>query len=123
VHHESPAALIRGEKGQVFFERLQIDPKAFFTTLPVETVLRIGASSIPLRVAIDLEDGRSVQSSVYSVGFSVRGQIGTSVAVAFDGARPVLGSKFLEDLGLRIDPKSGLLEPSRDSQFPRECEE
>jgi predicted aspartyl protease len=107
----------------MFFERLQIDPKAFFTTLPVETMLKIGASSTPLRVAIDLEDGRSVQSSVYSVGFSVRGRIGTSVAVAFDRARPVLGSKFLEDLGLQIDPEPGLLEPSRDSQFPRECEE
>jgi predicted aspartyl protease len=107
----------------VSFERLQIDPKAFFTTLPVETLLRIGASSTPLRVAVDLEDGRSVQSSVYSVTLRVGGRIDTSVAVAFDGARPVLGSWVLEDLGLRIDPKSGLLEPSRDSQFPRECEE
>jgi predicted aspartyl protease len=105
------------------FEGLQIDPEAFFTILPVEILLRIGAPSTSLRVAIDLEDGRTVESPVYSIGLSVRGRIGVSLAVAFEGARPVLGSKFLEDLGLRINAKSGLLEPSRDLLVLGKCED
>jgi predicted aspartyl protease len=122
VQLESPTILIRGEKSQVSFEGLQIDPEAFFTILPMEILLIIGAPSTSLRVAIDLEDGRSFESSVYSVGFRVRGRTGASLAVAFESARPVLGCKFLEDLGLRVNPKSGLLE-LRGPHVTFECEE
>lgn len=123
MHLESPSTLIRGERGQVSFERLQINPEAFFTILPVEILLGIGAGSTALRVAMDLKDGRTVESPVSSVRLSVGGRNGASLAVEFEGTPPVLGSKFLEDLGLRVKPKSGLLEPSKDPHFLCECEE
>lgn len=86
-------------------------------------LLGIGASSTSLRVAIRLENGRTVESQVYSVGFSVGPRNNTSLAVAFEGAHAVLGSKFLEDLGLRINRKSGLLESARGPNSLHECEE
>ena len=123
VQPKSPAGVVLGETGQVFFERLQIDQEVFFTTLPVEALRRIGAPCHSLRVMINLEDGRTVESPVYSIGLSVGGRNGGSLAVAFEGALPVLGSKFLEDFGLRVNPESGSLEPSRDAHAPGECDE
>lgn len=123
VQLESTACLIQGERGQVILERPEIDQGAFFTTLPIGVVRGVGAMSTSLRVAISLEDGRTVESQVYSVGFSVGPRSNASLAVAFEGAHFVLGSKFLEDLGLRISRKSGLLELSRGPNSLRECEE
>lgn len=89
----------------------------------MEIYLKVGASPTSRNVTIDLEDGRSVEASAYSVELSVGEHMGASLVVAFEAARPVLGSEFLEDMGLWINSKSGLLEPSRDPRFPRECEE
>ena len=100
-----------------------IDSEAFFTRLPTQTLLRIGAPYASLTATIGLDDGRSVESPGYWVAGSVGGWQGATLAITFDQARPVLGSKLLEDLGLRINSKFGILERSRGQPLFLECEE
>jgi hypothetical protein len=38
---------------------------------------------------------------------------GATLAVTFEGAKPVLGVRSLEDLGLKVNPVSGSLEAAR----------
>ena len=90
-----------------------IDPEMFFTTLPMKTVLQTGVLSTSTGVSIDPGQENSVESPVYLVLLGVGGQTGSTMAVASEGASPVLRSKFLEDLGFGINPASRLLEPSR----------
>lgn len=43
--------------------------------------------------------------------------------ITFEGAGPVLGSKFWENLGMTINADSGLLDPKRNRNVSCECEE
>ncbi len=97
--------------------RLPIDPSAFFTILPSEVLFEVGASPEALRARLELEHGDSLEAQVYSVIVSAYGREDVTLAVTFEGARPVLGAKFLEDLGLKVDSDSGMLEPTKHRGF------
>jgi predicted aspartyl protease len=56
-------------------------------------------------------------SQVYSVVVAAQGREDVTLAITLDGAEPVLGAKFLEDLGLNVDSESGRLEPARHHGF------
>jgi predicted aspartyl protease len=110
-------ALVKGEKGQRDIERIPIDTAAFFTILPSEVLFEIGAFHEDLKARLELDHGDSLEAQVYSVVVSTHGREDVTLAITFEGARPVLGAKFLEDLGLKIDSESGLLEPARHRGF------
>jgi predicted aspartyl protease len=110
-------ALFKGEKGQRDVQRIPIDTDAFFTILPSEILFEIGAYSEDLKARLELERGDSLETRVYSVVVAAQGREDVILAVTFEGAQPVLGAKFLEDLGLDVDSESGLLEPSRHRGF------
>jgi predicted aspartyl protease len=110
--------LVRGEKGQRDMLRLPIDTGAFFTILPSEVLFEVGASPEDLKARLELEHGDSLEVKVYSVIVSAHGREDVTLAITFEGAQPVLGAKFLEDLGLKVDSESGMLEPSRHRGFP-----
>ncbi len=44
---------------------------------------------------------------------SIQDREGATIAVTFKDAKPVLGVRSLEDLGFKVDPVSGSLEPTR----------
>ena len=71
---EAPIALIRAEGGDVTFQNVPFDPEAFFTTVPFETMQRIGAVSTQIGVVRSLEDGRSIESPAYSIVLKVGDQ-------------------------------------------------
>jgi predicted aspartyl protease len=109
--------LVKGEKGQRDMQRIPIDTTAFFTILPSEVLFGVGAYPEGLIVRIQREHEGSFESQVYSVTTSANGREDVTLAVGFEGAQPVLGSKFLEDLGLKVDSGSGTLEPVRHQGF------
>ena len=110
-------ALVKGEKGQRDMQRIPIDTSAFFTILPSEILFEIGAYTEDLKARLETERGDSPEARVYSVVVAAHGREGLTLAVTFEGAQPVLGAKFLEDLGLNVDSESRLLEPSRHDGF------
>jgi predicted aspartyl protease len=110
-------ALVRGEKGQRDMQRIPVDTGAFFTILPSEVLFEIGAFPEDLKASLELERGDSLEAQVYSVVISAHGREDVTLAVTFEGARPVLGAKFLEDLGLKVDSDLGALEPARHRGF------
>ncbi len=105
--------LVKGEKGQRDMERIQIDTSTFFTILPREVLFAIGAYPEGLKTRLELQQGDSLEAQVYSVVISAQGREDVTLAVTFEGAQPILGAKFLEDLGLKVDSDSGALEPAR----------
>jgi predicted aspartyl protease len=110
-------ASVKGEKGQKDISRVSIDPSVFFTTLPAEILFEVGASSESLKAKLELEDGTIVETPIYSVVVSAHGRESVTLAATYEGAFPVLGAKFLEDFGLKVDSESGLLEPTRHPGF------
>ena len=110
-------ASVKGENGQKDIFRVSIDPSVFFTTLPAEILFEVGASSESLKAKMELEDGRIVEALIYSVIVSTQGRENVTLAATYEGAPPVLGAKFLEDFGLKVDSETGLLKPTRHPGF------
>jgi predicted aspartyl protease len=113
----STRASVKGEKGQKDISRVLVDPSVFFTTLPAEVLFEVGASSESPKARLELADGSVVEAPLYSVIVSVHGRENVTLAATYAGALPVLGAKFLEDFGLKVDSESGLLEPTRHPGF------
>ena len=113
----STRASVKGEKGQKDISRVLVDPSVFFTTLPAEVLFEVGASSESLKARLELADGSVVEAPLYSVIVSAHGRENVTLATTYPGAPPVLGAKFLEDFGLKVDSESGLLEPTRHPGF------
>jgi predicted aspartyl protease len=110
-------ALFKGEKGQKNIPGIPIDTASFFAILPSEVLFEIGAFPEDLKARLELDRGDSLEAQVYSVIVSAHGREEATLAVTFEGAQPVLGAKFLEDLGLKLDSASGILEPARHGAF------
>jgi predicted aspartyl protease len=110
-------ASVKGEKGQRDIPRVSIDPSAFFTILPAEILFEVGASSETMRAKLELEDGSIVEAPIYSVIVSAHGRENVTLPATYEGAFPLLGAKFLEDFGLKVDSESGLLELTRHPGF------
>ena len=110
-------ALVKGKKGQRDISRISIDPSIFFTTLPAEVLFEVGASSEPLKASLELKDGSIVEAPIFSVIVSAHGRENVTLATTYERTLPVLGAKFLEDFGLKLDSESSLLEPTRHLGF------
>ena len=110
-------ASVKGEKGEKYFSGVSIDPSIFFTILPAEILFEVGASSESLKAKLELEGGSTVEAPIYSVVVSAHGRENVTLAATYEGALPVLGAKFLEDFGLKVDSESGLVEPTRHPGF------
>src|SRR5262245_51950008 len=91
---------------------MRIDPEIFFSIFPSQALLEIGAYPESLKAILDLGDGRSLESQVYSVIISAKDRENPTLAITFPGAEPI-GAKFLEDFGLKLDIESGELDPVR----------
>ncbi len=110
-------ATVKGENGQKDIFTVPIDPSVFFTTLPAEILFEVSASSESLKAKMELEDGRIVEALIYSVIVSTQGRENVTLVATYEGAPPVLGAKFLEDFGLKLDSETGLLKPTNHQGF------
>ena len=110
-------ASVKGEKGQRDISRVSIDPMVFFTILPADILFGVGASSESLKAKLELEGGSIVEAPIYSVIVSAHGRENVTLAATYEGATPILGAKFLEDFGLKVNSETGLLKPTKHPGF------
>jgi hypothetical protein len=108
---------VKGENGQRDISSVSIEPTIYFSVFPGEILSEVGASSESLKARLELDDGRIVEASVYSVIVATCGRENVTLAATYDGAVSVLGAKFLEDFGLKVDSESGSLAPTRFQGF------
>ena len=111
--HVFVKALVKGPKGNREVPELLVDTGATFTVLPIDILREVGASLQPVKKRLELGDGRFVEADTYSVVLAVQDREDVTFAVTFKDAKPVLGVRSLEDLGFKVDPVAGTLEPTR----------
>jgi predicted aspartyl protease len=102
-----------GTEAQHEVENLLVDTGTTFTVLPRELLEKVGAAKVPTKTKLELGDGRTVDAEVYAVVMMIEDREGATLAVTFEGAKPVLRVRSLEDLGLKVNPVKGLLEAVR----------
>jgi predicted aspartyl protease len=105
--------LVKGAKGEVVLKDVLVDTGASYTVLEKAVVEGVGAWRIPYTVDLELGDGRTVKADVYAVIVGLGDRSAATLVACFEGAKTVLGVRTLEDLGLKVDPVSGRLEPTR----------
>ena len=108
---------MRGSRGEVLLKNVIVDTGAAYTILDKKTADEVGAWRIPFEIHLELGDGRIVKASMYAVIITLEGRTAPTLTTCFEGVESVIGVRTLEDLGLRVDPVSGKLEPVRPSNL------
>ena len=111
--HIEVNAYIRGAKGEVELEGLIVDTGATYTFLPTELVENIGAIETPFTADVELGDVRKIKARIFVASIKIQEREGPSIIATFEGAKAVIGVQALEALGLKVDPATGKLEPTR----------
>jgi len=111
--HVFTDVVVKGWKGEMLIKDVIVDTGASYTTLDKDIVEMVGAWAIPHSVNLELGDGRTVSAKIYAVLVGLEDRVAATLAACFEGAKTVLGVRTLEDLGLKVDPVSGKLEPTR----------
>jgi len=94
--------------------RMLVDTGATYTLLPEDLADRLGVVRSPRPIRVALADGRSCELPVGTVLIRLQGrEAGARSLIGPSHAEPLLGVETLEALGLRVDPASGALEPTR----------
>ena len=103
-----------GTRDKVTMESVLVDTGASFTVVSIEIVKKIGGLKLPIKpISLELGDGRRVDAELYAIGIVLRGREGGTLAACFEEAKPVIGVRTLEDLGLKPNPITGDLEEER----------
>ena len=98
--------LVSGEK-----VRMLVDTGATFSVISNQLADRLGLPKLPAR-KVKLADGTEVNAEVGVIDIKVNGrEVPTTVLIM--GEEPLLGVETLETLGLKVNPETGKLEPTR----------
>jgi clan AA aspartic protease len=90
-----------------------VDTGATHTIIPPALARKVGAPTLPQRFEVSLADGTKRRLKACSVGVSAAGRTGPTIALLLPRAEPLLGVETLEALGVRVNPSTQRLEPSR----------
>ena len=90
-----------------------VDTGATHSIVPPALARKVGAPTLPQRFEVSLADGRRRRLKACSMGVSVAGRTGPTIALLLPGSHPLLGVETLEALGLKVNPERRRLEPSR----------
>ena len=93
--------------------RFLVDTGATHTIIPPSLARKVGAPTLPQKFDVSLADGTRRQLKACSVGVSVEGRTGPTIALLLPKFEPLLGVETLEALGLKVNPDKHRLEPSR----------
>ena len=104
---------LRGETGTRPLTGILVDTGATYTALPSALLEQVGAFKASFIMDVELADGRKVPASVYYAAIAIDGREGPAIVLAFEGAKEVIGVQTLESLGLKPNPDTGKLEPTR----------
>jgi len=111
--HVNVNITLRGEMGTRALAGILIDTGATYTTLSPALLEQVGAFKASFTMDVELADGRKVPASVYYAAIAIDGRDGPAIVLAFEGAKEVIGVQTLESLGLKPNPDTGNLEPTR----------
>ena len=101
-----------GSKG-IKSQRTLVDTGATYITLPPEFAEEIGIVKAPQKIRLKLANGVEVETEVGIVIIEVKERRIPATVVILLGSEPLLGVEALEALGLKPNPKTGELEPTR----------
>ena len=105
--------IIRGTKGEKTLKGVVVDTGATYTVIPTEIVKQVGAVETPWTIKLLLGNKRKVSAKIYVAEMELNGRRGPMRIASFKKAIPAIGVDTLETLGLRANPLTGKLEPSR----------
>ena len=98
--------LVSGEK-----VRMLVDTGATWTSISSELAQRLGVTKLKPR-KVKLADGNEVNAEVGVIDIKVNGREVPTIVLIM-GEEPLLGVETLETLGLKVNPETGKLEPTR----------
>jgi len=93
--------------------RALVDTGSIFIVLPPELAAEIGMIRSPRKVKVRLASGAEVEAEPGTVIVDIDGREAPATAIILEGAEPLLGIEALEALGLKVNPQTGELEPTR----------
>ena len=111
--HVTTDVTIIGSKGEHKLKDILVDTGASYSVFSEEVLKEIGASKLPVKVSVELGNGRVIQADAYAAVLSLEDRQGPIIAITFEGAKPVVGVFSLESLGLRVNPVTEKLEETR----------
>lgn len=104
---------LRGQKGEVSLANVLVDTGATYTIIPEEILQQTGAIKLPYKGRLELGDGRRIEAEFYSTVIKLADREATIVVGTFKEAKAFVGVLTLESLGLKVNPVTGKLEPTR----------
>ena len=93
--------------------RFLVDTGATYTIVAPLVARQIGATPLPRRFRVSLADGSVRNLKACTMGIETCGRTAPMTALLLPGGESLLGVETLEALGLRVNPRSRKLEPSR----------
>ena len=90
-----------------------VDTGATYSIVPPALAREVGAPTLPQKFVVSLAHGTKRRLKACSVGVTISGRSGPTIALILAGAEPILGVETLEVLGLKVNPDKGRLEPMR----------
>ncbi len=112
MSHVYATIVVKGERERRIKDVL-IDTGATFTVLPSKVMDEIGATKSPYTVNLQLGDKRRKKAKIYLAEIKLDGRSGPARIASFEEAVPTIGVDTLETLGLKVDPVTERLQPTR----------
>jgi clan AA aspartic protease len=91
--------------------KMLVDTGATLTMIPRDLAERLGVPTLKPR-RVGLADGREIEAEAGLVSIEIDGREAPATVLVM-GREPSLGVETLEILGLRVNPQTGELEPTR----------
>ena len=93
--------------------RFLVDTGATYSVVPPDRARRLEAPPTAARFTVTLADGTRRRVRGCTLGVELVGRTAPMTALLVARAEPLLGVEALEALGLRVNPTSRALEPTR----------
>jgi clan AA aspartic protease len=93
--------------------RMFVDTGATRTIIPYEIAEEIGVQKTPYHDKVEYGDGNIRELEVATLKLKIARREATDIVYLDDIKEPILGVYTLETLGLKVNPQSGEIEPSR----------
>jgi clan AA aspartic protease len=93
--------------------RFLVDTGATYTIVPPAIARAAGAIPLPTRFDVSLADGPHRNLRACTMGIEIQKRTAPMTALLLPRGEPILGVETLEALGLRVNPLTRRLEPTR----------
>lgn len=93
--------------------RFLVDTGATYTIVPTAVARAAGATPLPTRFKVSLADGSRRSLQACTMGIQIGRRTAPMTVLLLPGGEPLLGVESLEALGLRVNPATRKLEPTR----------